>query len=46
LKKGDVLEGIVIDSMAAEGKCVARRDGQVIFIEGGAPGDTVDIELT
>lgn len=46
MKKGDILEGILIDSMAAEGKCVARRDGQVIFIEGGAPGDTVDIELT
>jgi 23S rRNA (uracil1939-C5)-methyltransferase len=46
MKKGDIIEGIVIDSMAAEGKCVARRDGQVIFIEGGAPGDTVDIELT
>lgn len=46
MKKGDVLEGIVIDSMAAEGKCVARIDGQVIFIEGGAPGDTVDVSLT
>jgi len=46
MKKGDVLEGIVIDSMAAEGKCVARLDGQVIFIEGGAPGDIVDISLT
>lgn len=45
-KKGDVLQGIVIDSMAAEGKCVSRHDGQVIFIEGGAPGDIVDIELT
>src|SRR3954463_13439310 len=32
--------------MAAEGKCVARKDGQVIFISGGAPGDTVDISLT
>lgn len=40
------MEGIVIDSMAAEGKCVARVDGQVLFIEGGAPGDTVDVVLT
>ncbi len=46
MKKGEVLQGIVIDSMAAEGKCVARHDGQVIFIEGGAPGDTVDVEVT
>jgi 23S rRNA (uracil1939-C5)-methyltransferase len=46
LKKGDRLSGILIDSMAAEGKCVARKDGQVIFISGGAPGDVVDIELT
>lgn len=46
MKKGDILEGITIGSMAAEGKCVSRLDGQVIFIEGGAPGDVVDIELT
>ena len=38
--------GVLIDSMAAEGKCVARKNGQVIFISGGAPGDVVDIELT
>jgi 23S rRNA (uracil1939-C5)-methyltransferase len=46
LKKGDHLQNILIDTMAAEGKCVARKDGQVIFISGGAPGDIVDIELT
>lgn len=46
MKKGDILEGITIGSMAAEGKCVSRLDGQVIFIEGGAPGDIVDVELT
>ncbi len=46
LKKGDIFPDILIESMAAEGKCIARRDGQVIFISGGAPGDTVDIELT
>lgn len=46
MKKGDILENITIDTMAAEGKCLARLDGQVLFIQGGAPGDIVDVELT
>lgn len=46
IKKGDRLEGITIDSMAAEGKCVAKVNGQVLFIQGGAPGDVVEVELT
>lgn len=46
LKKGDKLDNIIIETMAAEGKCVAKHDGLVIFIQGGAPGDTVEIELT
>lgn len=45
-KKGDILEGIRVETMAAEGKCLSRLDGQVLFITGGAPGDLVDIELT
>jgi 23S rRNA (uracil1939-C5)-methyltransferase len=45
-KKGDKLNNILIESMAAEGKCVAKYNGLVIFIKGGAPGDTVQIELT
>ena len=45
MKKGDIIENIVIDTMAAEGKCVAKIDGRVIFLEGGAPGDTVDAQL-
>jgi len=32
--------------MASEGKCVARVNGLVIFLEGGAPGDVVDARLT
>jgi 23S rRNA (uracil1939-C5)-methyltransferase len=46
MKKGDIIEDIVVQSMAAEGKCVARINNLVIFLEGGAPGDTVDVKLT
>ncbi|HCW06365.1 MAG TPA: 23S rRNA (uracil-5-)-methyltransferase RumA, partial [Cytophagales bacterium] len=46
MKKGDILENIVAETMAAEGKCVARYNDLVIFIQGCAPGDTVNIELT
>lgn len=46
MKKGDRLNDIVIDTMAAEGKCIAKVNGLVIFIQGGAPGDTVEVELT
>ncbi|MBX2956347.1 MAG: 23S rRNA (uracil(1939)-C(5))-methyltransferase RlmD [Cyclobacteriaceae bacterium] len=46
MKKGTILEAIYLESMAAEGKCVARVDGKVLFVNGGAPGDTVDVEVT
>lgn len=46
MKKGDRLENIMIDTMAAEGKCVAKVNGLVLFIQGGAPGDVVEVELT
>ena len=46
MKKGDVIEDIVVETMAAEGKCLSRIGGLVIFLEGGAPGDTVDVQLT
>lgn len=44
-KKGEIISGILIDTMASEGKCVARHNGLVIFVTGGAPGDTVDVEI-
>ncbi|MFZ2905443.1 MAG: 23S rRNA (uracil(1939)-C(5))-methyltransferase RlmD [Cyclobacteriaceae bacterium] len=46
MKKGDILADVVVESMAAEGKCVARIEGKVLFIEGAAPGDVADISLT
>ena len=46
LKKGDILENILVENMAAEGKCISRLEGRVIFIEGAVPGDVVDVSLT
>lgn len=46
MKKGDIIEDLVVETMAAEGKCLSRLNGMVIFLDGGAPGDTVDVELT
>lgn len=46
MKKGDVIENILVGTMAAEGKCIGKVNGQVIFLEGCAPGDTVNAQLT
>jgi len=42
---GQILENVSILEMAAEGKCVAKVDGMVIFVHGVAPGDEVDVKL-
>ncbi len=46
MKKGDVIENIRVETMAAEGKCIAKVSGLVIFLEGCAPGDLVNAQLT
>lgn len=46
MKKGDIIPDVYIETMAAEGKCVAKVDGQVLFVTGAAPGDVVDVSLT
>jgi 23S rRNA (uracil1939-C5)-methyltransferase len=46
MKKGDILENILIETMASEGKCIAHVNGLVVFVKGCAPGDWVDAELT
>jgi 23S rRNA (uracil1939-C5)-methyltransferase len=46
MKKGDKIENIEVEAMAAEGKCVARVNGLVIFLQGCAPHDIVTVELT
>ena len=41
------LEKILVEDIAAEGKCIARHDEKIIFIEGAAaPGDVIDILIT
>lgn len=44
-KKNIVLEKILVEDYAAEGKSLARVEGKVIFIENVIPGDIVDIRL-
>lgn len=44
-KKNTVLENLLIEDYAAEGKSIARRDGKVIFVENAVPGDVVDVRL-
>ncbi|WP_187696482.1 23S rRNA (uracil(1939)-C(5))-methyltransferase RlmD [Xanthovirga aplysinae] len=44
-KKNIVIEKLPIESVAAEGKCVARHENKVVFVEGVAPGDVVDVRV-
>lgn len=44
-KQNIVLEKVLVENYAAEGKSLARVDGKVIFIEEAVPGDIVDIRL-
>jgi 23S rRNA (uracil1939-C5)-methyltransferase len=45
-KPQEIIENVRVLDFASEGKCIAKIDGQVIFIEGvAAPGDLVDIQV-
>jgi 23S rRNA (uracil1939-C5)-methyltransferase len=44
-KKTVILQDVLVENYAAEGKSLARVDGKVIFIERTVPGDIVDIQL-
>jgi 23S rRNA (uracil1939-C5)-methyltransferase len=45
-EKSFVLEQVRIEDFAAEGKCLARHEGVVVFVEGVvAPGDLVDLRV-
>src|SRR5215216_535094 len=45
-KKNIILEKLLVEDYAAEGKSLARVDGKVIFIDNVVPGDLVDVRLS
>lgn len=45
-KKEIILENVRIESVAAEGKAIARIDGTVLFVQFAVPGDIVDVKVT
>ena len=44
-KKKLTLSGLAIERMAGQGKCIAHYQGQVVFVEGVAPGDIADVRI-
>ncbi|MFN8345234.1 MAG: 23S rRNA (uracil(1939)-C(5))-methyltransferase RlmD [Spirosomataceae bacterium] len=45
-KNRQVVENLLIEDFAAEGKCIGKLNGAVVFVEGNAaPGDVVDVEI-
>ena len=44
-KKHPVIEKLQIEKIAAEGKSLGYYDDRVVFVEGTAPGDVVDVRV-
>lgn len=44
--KNKIINNIRIESLAAEGTCIAKYDGQIIFVSKVAPGDVCDLRIT
>lgn len=42
-QRNKLIKDVTIESIGAEGKGIARKDGKVIFVDGGIPGDTADV---
>ncbi|MDE3234365.1 MAG: 23S rRNA (uracil(1939)-C(5))-methyltransferase RlmD [Bacteroidota bacterium] len=45
-KQNIVLQDVVLQDYAAEGKSLARIEGKVVFVENTIPGDVADVRLT
>lgn len=44
--KNIILKSVLVEDHAGEGRCLAKVDGKVIFIEEVVPGDIVDVRLS
>ena len=44
-KRNTIIEKLLIENYAAEGKSLARWEGKVVFVERTVPGDVVDVFL-
>ncbi len=44
-REEQILENLTIESIAAEGKCIAHVDGMVVFVEYAVPGDVVNARV-
>ncbi len=43
--KNVLIPGITMEGTTSDGKCVARWNGRVVFVEGVAPGDVADVRI-
>ncbi len=44
-QKPVILQDVLVENYAAEGKCISRVEGKAVFIENVVPGDVVDVQL-
>lgn len=44
-KPNTILEGVTIEAIAAEGKCLFHHDNYVVFVPFCVPGDVADVEI-
>jgi 23S rRNA (uracil1939-C5)-methyltransferase len=40
-----IIPNLYIQEATADGNCVARHEGMVVFVKGAAPGDVVDVQV-
>ena len=44
-KEKEIVRGVTVESVGAEGKAVARIDGKVVFMSNAVPGDVVAVRI-